>query len=290
MLTAQLTGGLGNQLFTYSRLALQARKLDTPLRLDGSITERVLGHKPDLFDFKLMNEEQVTCTDYGPLKSQIERFLWHWGTSRKVSRRFQGDVLGNQNTLPIKSKGWKVRGFFQDFSVAEEFIQTFSIQPLSLKIETDNLKKFSTKIKSKPTLAIHMRRGDYLNYSDSFGVLSDDYYLDALVEISKKVRFEEVLIFTDSPELTDDICKSIETKVKVVTNKDLSTSETLVLMSRCDGLITSNSTYSFWAAILSENNNVVIPSPWFKSDDEWLNSANFNKPTWIKSPSRWIDK
>ena len=289
MLTAQLTGGLGNQLFTYSRLALHARMLDTPLLLDGSITERVLGQKADIFEFNLMGEMQITASDYGRLGSQLERAIWRWKLTRTIFRRFQGTLLGNQDNLAPVAHRWKIRGFFQDYQVAEEFLEIFSKKPLSLKTETESLQKFSERIRGVPTLAIHMRRGDYLDYKDSFGVLSDTYYLDAVKIISMKTTFQKVLIFTDSPEITDQICKEIPISTEVVTANDLSTCETLVLMSRCDGIVTSNSTYSFWAAILASHENVVIPSPWFKSDDSWLNSSNFDKPNWMKCQSKWID-
>lgn len=287
MLTAQLTGGLGNQLFTYSRLALDARELGVPLQLDGSITERVLGHTPDIFEFALMNEPQIHAADYGKIKTQLERALWRWAPIRKISRRHQATLLGNNSKLPIKHHGWKIRGFFQDFKVAEEFLGIFSTKPFTLKNETESLRKYTEKLINDSTVAIHIRRGDYLNYSDSFGVLSDKYYLDAFILLTKSVKIEKAFVFTDSPEMIADISKAIPCDVEVITAKDLSTSETLVLMSRCQGIITSNSTFSFWAAILSNHENVVVPSPWFKSDDAWLNSSNLSKQTWHKCQASW---
>jgi hypothetical protein len=262
--------------------------MGVPLQLDGSITERVLGHTADIFDFKLMNERQIHASDYGKLQSQIERGLWRWQPLRKMSRRYQAKFLGNQSKLPPKTQGWKIRGFFQDYVVAEEFLDTFTRSPLSLKAETENLQNYSAKLSNESTVAIHIRRGDYLNYSDSFGVLSDKYYLDAFEVLARSVKIEKALIFTDSPQMLSNLSKSFPCKVEVVTAEDLSTSETLILMSRCKGIITSNSTFSFWSAMLSKHENVVIPSPWFKSDDAWLNSSNLNKQSWGRCEASWI--
>lgn len=288
MLTAQLTGGLGNQLFTYARLALLARKNDEALNIDGSIAERVLGHTPDLFDFKLMDEKIISQGDYSKVGIHIERLLWRWEPVRRFSGRYQDSFLGNQGVLPAKVNGMKLRGFFQDYSVAQDFIETFTVEPLTLKSESTVLKGFLSEISGTSTLAIHMRRGDYLNYKDSFGVLSDEYYMDAVSEISKKIEFKKVLIFTDSPQLVKNFFAKTALPTDIVTSETLSTSENLILMSKCRGLVTSNSTYSFWAAMLSKDTEVITPAPWFKSNDAWLNSSRLNNPAWLTAKSQWM--
>lgn len=288
MLTAQLTGGLGNQLFTYARLAVHAKNLDTTLQIDSSVVERILGHTPDLFDFKLMGEKQILKSDYSQSGAQMERLFWRWEATRRISGRYQDSILGNLGVLPTSRNGMRIRGFFQNYSVAEEFIKAFSSDPLTLKSESEKLSKYISQIQTGPTLAIHMRRGDYLNYKDSFGVLSDKYYRNALDVMVKKTKFKNILVFTDSPTLVKDFCGEISLPTKVVTAKDLSTSENLVLMSKCQGLITSNSTYSFWAAMLSTHERVITPYPWFKSSDQWLNSAKLNNPKWNNCESIWM--
>ncbi len=119
-------------------------------------------------------------------------------------------------------------------------------------------------------------------------MLSDKYYLDAYEVLARSVDIEKAFIFTDSPQMLSNLSNSFPCKVEVVTAEDLSTSETLILMSRCKGIITSNSTFSFWSAMLSNHTNIVIPSPWFKSDDEWLNSSNLNKQSWGTCKASWI--
>lgn len=289
MLTAQLTGGLGNQLFTYARLALHANELSIPLLLDGSISERVLGQTPDLFDFKLMNEDQIHASNYGVVGKQIERALWRTRATQKLTNRYQTNLLGNQNELPREGQNWKVRGFFQDFNVAHDFIKTFSKKPFLLKAESDKLQRYSSNIQNKKTLAIHMRRGDYLNYKESFGVLSDRYYFQALHAMTENVDIGQILIFTDSPDLVDGFGRDLSLPAEIVSPKDLSTSENMILMSRCDALITSNSTYSFWAAIFADHKNTIAPYPWFRSEDDWLNSSNLNNPEWINCKSLWMN-
>lgn len=287
MLTAQITGGLGNQLFTYARLATYAYRNGINLQIDGSISERVLGRAPDLFDFKLLGEPRILLNSYSSAAVQRERFLWRSSFTRSISKRHRESVLGNSEISRKNLDGWKVRGFFQDYRVAEDFIDIFGESTISLQKESLELSRTSDEISQKSVAAIHVRRGDYLNYQDSFGLLSDDYYVNALKTLSEKKNYSEAIVFTDSPEMVEDLRDKLDMKSRIISPSDLSTSETMVLMSRCSGLVTSNSTFSFWAGILGNDLEVVVPDPWFKSTDAWLRSADFSKPEWLLQKAIW---
>ena len=287
MLTAQITGGLGNQLFTYARLATYAYRNGINLQIDGSISERVLGRAPDLFDFKLLGEPRILLNSYSSAAVQLERFLWRSSFTRSISKRHRESLLGNSEISNKNLDGWKVRGFFQDYRVAEDFIHIFGESAISLQKESRKLSRTSDEISQKSVAAIHVRRGDYLNYQDSFGLLSDDYYVNALKTLSEKKNFSEALVFTDSPETVEDLRDKLDMKSRIISPSDLGTSETMVLMSRCSGLVTSNSTFSFWAGILGDDLEVVVPDPWFKSTDAWLRSADFSKPEWLRQKAIW---
>ena len=287
MLTAQITGGLGNQLFTYARLATYAYRNGINLQIDGSISERVLGRAPDLFDFKLLGEPRILLNSYTSAAVQRERFLWRSSFIRSISKRHRENVLGNSEISKKNLDGWKVRGFFQDYRVAEDFIDIFGESAISLQKESRELSRTSGEISQKNVAAIHVRRGDYLNYQDSFGLLSDDFYINAFKTLSEKKNFSEAIIFTDSPEMVENLRNKLEMKSRIISPSDLSTSETMVLMSRCSGLVTSNSTFSFWAGILGNDLEVVVPDPWFKSTDAWLRSADFSKPEWLRQKAIW---
>ena len=196
-------------------------------------------------------------------------------------------MLGNSEISRKNLDGWKVRGFFQDYKVAEDFIDIFGENAISLQKESRELSRTSDEISQKSVAAIHVRRGDYLNYQDSFGLLSDDYYVNALKTLSEKKNLSEAIVFTDSPEMVEELRDKLDMKSRIISPSDLSTSETMVLMSRCSGLVTSNSTFSFWAGILGNNLEVVVPDPWFKSTDAWLRSSDFSKPEWLQQKAIW---
>lgn len=290
MVTAQISGGLGNQLFTYVRLATYAYEHGFNLQIDGSIAERVLGRQPDLFDFKLSGEHQISVSSYNWLSVQLERILWRTKALRALTRRHQENLLGSSDLSARNLDGWKIRGFFQDFRVAEEYFSIFGKNAMTLKNESDTLRKLSQELENQTPMAIHVRRGDYLNYQASFGLLDYDYYLNAFRSLIEKFEYSEVIIFTDSPDMISELQKKIPLRTRLISPTQLSPSETMTLMSRCSGLVASNSTFSFWAGMLADHSRVIIPSPWFKSRDSWLQSANFVNPRWLKQEVIWSTK
>ena len=289
MLTAQITGGLGNQLFTYARLALHALDNQLDLKIDGSITERVLGSPPDLFDFRLSGEQRVRLSEYSAFNVQIERVFWKSRELRKITKRYQDSLLGNQSSLSKVKNGWRVRGFFQDFKVADQFLEKFGSDPFALVAESKELQQRTLEVREKKSLAIHMRRGDYLHHKDSFGVLDNNYYLSALEKMRKSKELEKIYIVSDSPESVISFQKKLKLDSEIIAPSDLKPSETMVLMSRCAAIITSNSTFSFWAGTLASHKDVIYPHPWFRSTGGWLSSANFQNPNWDWEVSNWID-
>ena len=288
MLTAQITGGLGNQLFTYARLALHARENNLDLKIDSSVADRVLGRPADLFDFRLAGEKRVHLSDYQFLGVQTERFFWKTKPLRTLTRRYQDNLLGSQSSLSQIRDGWKVRGFFQNFVIAERFLKEFGKESLTLIQESKELQNRTFEVRKRNSIAIHIRRGDYLNYKDSFGVLDENYYLSALEMMLQKKEIEKVFIFSDSPDAVISFQQKVRLDSEIISPSDLKPSETLVLMSRCSAILTSNSTFSFWASMLAGHDDVIYPEPWFRSSDEWLKSSEFCNPNWISIKPLWL--
>jgi hypothetical protein len=74
----------------------------------------------------------------------------------------------------------------------------------------------------------------------------------------------QVWLFTDSPELLPrDLIELLEPK-KIVTPEMLpSPLETMLLMSHGEALMAANSSFSWWAALMTKNRAIVI-APFFE--------------------------
>jgi len=139
-----------------------------------------------------------------------------------------------------------------------------------LEILADKRKTLSEKYLIKDTLMcgfIHIRRGDYLQYSNIHWLQDETYYKAGINYIQKELN-HTIQWFV----LSDDIqwCKSqpwlnSHNYTFVDEQNEL---DGLMIMSLCEGAaIIANSTYSWWGAMLGcarKNTPVVYPLKWYK--------------------------
>jgi hypothetical protein len=136
-------------------------------------------------------------------------------------------------------------------------------------------------------VAIHVRRGDYLNLKDSFGVLSNDYYLAAINIIKAKIEISQVVIFSNDIAAANGLRSAIGSIAKVFSEEsNASDAVTLISLSEFNYIITANSSFSWWAAMLNKKKVVVHPEPWFKSFES---PSDLIPSDWIPCPATWLD-
>jgi hypothetical protein len=117
------------------------------------------------------------------------------------------------------------------------------------------------------SVIVHVRRKDYKE--TPFGLLSNNYYLDALTQASDLSNQGRVFAISDE-ELSDlkEFLKPISNQIEIIDTKEMSSADILSLISSFKFIVGANSTLSWWAASLGglvENNMVWFPDPWFKS-------------------------
>lgn len=127
--------------------------------------------------------------------------------------------------------------------------------------EEDIRREFSFKneIDYDPNaVSIHVRRGDYCNLSKIHPPCGMDYYEAAM----DKLPSNNYIVFSDDIEW----CKQRFVGNKFTFSEHRSAEEDLFLMSKCRGNIIANSSFSWWAAWLSDNRDVIAPKKWFGSE------------------------
>lgn len=138
-------------------------------------------------------------------------------------------------------------------------------------------KRFKTAL-SRPTIAISVRRGDFVD-NDNYAQLPARYYLLALLEAFPDWRDHNVLLFSDDLPY----CRvHFEGLPNVHFPDRLGAVEQLALMSQCTHFIISNSTFSWWGAYLGERpgTRVVRPPRNFGPKQAHLSERDY----W---PARW---
>ena len=150
------------------------------------------------------------------------------------------------------------------------------------KYKNEIKQMFSHGIGRDEHVAIHIRRGDYLKAQQFHVALwSTDYYKKA-VELFPDAQFKVFCKDNQDPTLDaadQEWCKEFMNNLapeRYVMHQHTAETDDMNAMASCQGIIMANSTFSWWAAYLS-NAKVVCPSEWFSDGqqrcellDEWL--------------------
>lgn len=139
--------------------------------------------------------------------------------------------------------------------------------------------KMPAEVFKKETIAIHIRRGDYVN-NDYYYQLPITYFINALI-----LNFPNWQHYYNIVILSDDIeyCKvHFGCLPNVYFEEGLSEIEALALGSLCEHFILSNSSFSWWMAYIGEReySKVIHPGHMFAG----RGLKNDTKDFW---PARW---
>ena len=247
----------------------------------------------DIRAFKFMNDFTVITNGKASLnklfsdkitrKSNLARLLRY-----RIGGIYTGDGLGYDRNLETKGEIKRLQGYFQTYRYYLNMLHLDNVPKLELKEESQwftNLKKIML---SKPIIVIHIRRGDYSEVSSSIGMLSQDYYLEAIHQIRSTLPEGEFWIFSDDVNAAKKILHGVNmdkcTWISPPPGTDAA--ESLVLMSFGKAIIIANSSFSWWAAISgNRSKNVIAPTPWFKSLNE---PKDLIPGHWMRIKSSWI--
>lgn len=132
-------------------------------------------------------------------------------------------------------------------------------------------------------IAVHIRLGDYTQLAGTYGRACYHYFREAIRLAQQHLRGGQprtVVLFSDSPELIDiDLLEGNESQeIIVASNLRLGVLEELYALSEGDAIVCSNSSFSWWAAALSEAKLVYIPVP--------FEGPNLELPVYFQ-PSHW---
>lgn len=132
----------------------------------------------------------------------------------------------------------------------------------------EELKEMLIERKPINKVAIHVRRGDYVNNPFYVDLTNTDYYQKAMQEFPNR----EFLVFSDDINwcMQQDIFKGCHFSMGTE-EEDLNT------MANCNGHIIANSSFSWWGSYLANSEKVIAPKLWY--------TDNINR---TRCPKEWL--
>lgn len=272
-----IRGGLGNQMFIYAfYLSLKKKYPFSIFFLDMLDSWFAHGGYDILKVFQLENRK--TYKFYMQIRNICDEYFTKYLFDRFLENSVHEIVSTQRNkrkTLLIYDGFWQSEKYFE--SVKDTVKQKFKFDLNKLNHES---KFLLAEINRNNSVAIHVRRGDYLNHNEIFGnICTVDYYMKAISQLKEVEKDLHFYFFSDDK---DWIKKNInlENSSMVDCNYGEDSWQDMCLMSYCKHNIIANSTFSWWGAWLNNNPNKIVIAP--KKWSNTIKDVEVIPNSWIK--------
>lgn len=307
-ITIEVAGGLGNQLFCYFAGFTFANNLGVDLEVDLLFASNAHSAQFDIRSFELPGSFRATTASGRKalrlfVRKVLDSLSYRSQRLGAIRNRLHKVLLENPgsefdpNLIHQIRVGQRVQGFFATSKYIRMLQKQNYFKTLDLASPSEWFRQISKIAQETSPICVHVRRGDFLFAKDSYGVLSEEYFRKALDMADALRPGRKVWVFSDDMQLVKswkifqgnrfDFIDGVKDGIHVSrTQEELDPAEFLKLMTFASVNIISNSSFSYFGAMLNPNNPVVIrPNPTAKSPKNRM--ITLYPDDWISCPAVW---
>jgi len=287
MITVQLMGGLGNQLFQI--FATIAYAFEHGHQFVFPHSDKLLVGKirqtywhnflTNLTIFTTKNPVCQFSNDNLKMIPSIKELGFHYTKIQQVSA----------------NNSFSLNGYYQSYKYFEAFQDKIYAMILLTNQQKSVRTKYAKYLDGIPTISMHFRLGDYKEKQQFHPIMPKEYYQSALTYIlNMKYSLESpvrVLYFCEKEDngIVDGVMNYIRTQFAqysqlqiVKVEDDMEDWQQLLLMSCCSNNIIANSSFSWWGAYFNQSLDkcVCYPHTWFGPAMGAVNLEDLFPPTW----------
>lgn len=260
-----LAGGLGNQLFCYSFGYAVSRKTRSELILDTSMQDNGIARELELLNFNVDYSDRIS---YVYKTSLVDRVFFN--KVRKIkSIGIKTRIYQEKEPTKFEPEAFKISTdtYFKGNWQTEKYFSEYRNELLKILVpkheRTQSVKGLVNEMQKCNSVALHIRRGDYLKIGCQ---LSMDFYDKAILKFQElnQRRNTVFYIFSDDIDFAKQYFGKYENKIELhypQYESENKTLDDLFLMSHCKHMIMANSSFSWWAAWLNQNKNKIVICP-----------------------------
>ena len=280
----KVQAGLGNQLFQYALGRYLTLSRYARVKYDISWYESQTKRKYELNLFKVKAQlatpnEIEQYEGHGRLHQIFQRVLGQKPGKHIMEKQFTFDPTIIETHGPAYLEGfWQTEKYFSPIAGAIRRELTLREAPTGANVE------MLQKIKATRSIALHVRRGDYVSdkATNAFhGTTTYQYYQTAIEEISAVEPTGTIFIFSDDPQWVRDNLQLKLPTILVDINPPERGYDDLRLMAACKHHVIANSTFSWWGAWLGESKGQLVIAP-----KRWFNDSTQDASDLV--PDRWM--
>ena len=277
MITCNLKGGLGNQLFQI--FATIAYSIEHNCVFKFLYTDTLGG-----------NGSTKRCTYWETFLKQLKPFtlLYMPASMTTISEK---EFLYNPLPKPeSKTSNIILNGYFQSYKYFEKYYAQIC---RFIKLTEHQTKSKSKYQNIQHGISIHFRLGDYKNLTYFHPIMTLEYYSTALQHIIDSTENTSYTVWwfcesEDGDSVMENIIQPLQVKFPNCIFKRVEDTiedwEQLIMMSCCKHNIIANSSFSWFAAYFNDNGEKIVcyPEKWFCGHGENIVVDDLFPKTWSK--------
>jgi hypothetical protein len=286
MISIEIKGGLGNQLFQIATAIAHSLHTHIPFILPRDKFHDEGPGRPTYWTTLFRHLEPY-------LSDNIQTVLPNYTIVKQNERKYEPIPTTNENTF--------LKGYYQHHRYFSDMYDRILEITRIPEIRQQVLSKYTTPNTQAIRISMHFRRGDYCKVRCYHPVLTEYYYTNAMMCLLKHLKYNtttpiKVVCFYEEEDKKEvlDIVQHVRvitetggyTNIEYITNahRDLEDWEQLLVMSGHDHHIIANSTFSWWAAYLNPSTmkHVCFPDTWFGHQLNYIDTTGFEVEGWLK--------
>ena len=258
MISCNLMGGLGNQLFQIAATIAFSLQNNIPFIFPYSEKLNAGKVRPTYWDTFFVALKNKTTFNTSVTNTSL------YAMPKYIEPSFQYSKIPKYNNFMIQ-------GYFQSPMYFEahgpEIFEMMGVR----EHQIDLMFEYPEYFQNIDTISLHFRLGDYKEKQEFHPIMPFEYYDNALRLISEwKLKVSTILYFCEEEDNAhvETIIHKLKSKYDVFLFLKVNTSipdwKQLILMSCCKTNVIANSSFSWWAAYLNSNTEkqVFYPSIW----------------------------
>lgn len=270
MITIELMGGLGNQLFQI--FALMAYSMENK-------TSFYIEDKEIVHGVRKIHYWDNILSNIGKFRKPVINSIY--------AIKEKGFDYTHLPELKNKTDNVKMIGYFQSYKY---FHNHYTDILKYIKLD-DKKKDYSDMYDYQYTISLHFRVGDYKELQEHHPLLKPQYYINALdyiMKISDRTNWQ-VLYFCEEEDVDyvneqiNIIQEALPTLSFIKIESNYKDWEQMLIMSLCKHNVIANSSFSWWGAYLNTGDNLVCyPQTWFGPAQGLKNMNDMFPGSWTR--------
>ena len=294
MITINIIGGLGNQMFQYAFGYAISKEKSVKIKLDtsGFDVYDLRSYELNLFNIEENSDlkpayifllNQLNGKNNTLLTKTFRKMLRGLLRFTKFYYQEKKEFVFDKDVFNIKIDTyfygyWQNEKYFKKYR--KELLEIFTLKNIHPKTI-----EYQQQIVKSDAVSIHIRRGDYVTDTHTnsvHGTCDVRYYKRAVMEVLKNKKQAHFFIFSDDLDWAKKNLDFIDNKTFVRLESEIPDHEEMHLMSKCKHNIIANSSFSWWGAWMNKNSTkiVIAPKKWFKNSK--MNQSQIVPHDWIK--------